>query len=828
MRIESKYLLFFILLIIQLISFGQYKYSGIISDKKTRQPLSFVNIVYSNPNRHGTTSDLDGRFQIESKTKISSLKFSFMGYKNETIDISTLQQNIPIEVNLETQSYNLPEAKVYAKENPAHRVIKKAVQNRKKNNPKSLQTFKYETYSKMFFTFDLLFYQNGDTLTSLEVELSDTLTKRDSAIVETNDLINSQYLFLMESVTQKKYKRPGKIHEEVIASRVSGFKNPAFTLIGSQLQDFSIYSDYISIGGMKYLSPLAKNSINKYLFLIEDTLLSHNSDTSYTLSYRPRKNMNFEGLKGIIHINTKGYAVENFSTEPIDQDLYSITVRQKYEFTQDSAWFPTQLDADIIYKNLLGEDMANTIDKKPDNISIYGKAKTYIKKIELNPEIKNKDFSYIALEYDEKANIKDSLFWALHRVDPISLKEQNTYHIIDSLGQKMKFEKYLKLITYLVKGEFPLGPISVRIDQLFGYNIAEGFRTGLGLTTNDKLFKFMKFGGYGAYGFTDEKFKYGVNLKFNLRDYYDSNVEIKYQNDVSELAGFNFLETKGFLDPSTYRDFLVNKITYQESAEIAVEARFLYYLKAKAYGKFSSINTYEPSYKLNTDEGIISDFKLPEVGLQIRYAYQEHYIKTPLGIQAIKSDYPVLFFNIEKTIPFEDYKIDYTKIWAKVEKNFTIRNVGKSSISLQSGYAFGDIPYFKLYNGHGSYYPFTILANNSFGAMRLNEFISDRFVYFFYRHSFGKLLFKSKYFNPEFIIAHNMGWGNLSNPEQQLGVSLNTMKMGYVESGLIIDNIFTLNYAQYGFGVFYRYGHYQLPKTIDNFGFKINFKYAFG
>ena len=210
----------------------------------------------------------------------------------------------------------------------------------------------------------------------------------------------------------------------------------------------------------------------------------------------------------------------------------------------------------------------------------------------------------------------------------------------------------------------------------------------------------------------------------------------------------------------------------------------------------------------------------------MRYAYQEHYIKTPLGIQALKSNYPVLFFNISKSVPFEDYTIDYTRIWAKVEKQFTIRNIGISSISIQSGYVYGDIPYYKLFNGRGSYYPFTVHALNSFGTMRLNEFISDRFVYFFYRHNFGKLLVKTKYFQPELSVVHNMGWGDLENKDKQLGVTSKTMDMGYVESGVIVDNIFTLNFFQYGVGVYYRYGHYALPDVIDNFGFKLSFKFT--
>ncbi len=825
MKFFKKYLILWFILFSGF-SFGQYSIKGTVVDKNTKQPLPFVNIVYNNGKKLGTTTDLDGRFQIQSNQEVTNLEVSFMGYKNQKINTNDLHSYKDLEIELEPQSYTLPEAKVYAKENPAHRIINNAIKNRKRNNPKSLSSFKYDTYSKMFFTFDVLFYKNGDTLTSDQYQYNDTLTSLDSNIKDINKLRNDQYLFLMESVTEKKYKKPGKVHEEVLASRVSGFKNPVFTLLASQLQSFTIYSDYISVSGKKYLSPLAKNSTSKYIFIIEDTLLNNAGDTTYALSYRPRKNKNFNGLQGIININTKGWAVENFSTKPTQQETYTVTIRQKYELIQDSAWFPTQLDADFTFANILNIGISDSTHKGPDNATLYGKAKTYINHIDLNPKIKNKEFSYIALNYEETANNKDSLFWSKYRVDTISKKEMNTYRVIDSLGKATGFERKFEWLSYLMKGEVPFGPISLDINKLMNYNVAEGFRLGLGLKTNDKICKNVNIGGYGAYGFSDEKWKYGGTLKINIRDYYDSHIDIKYQNDISEIGGFNYLESHPFLNPETYRDFLIRNVVYEESGEIAVEARFMYYLKTRVFAKFSNINFENEYYELDSKNGVVNQFQIPEIGLKIRYAYQEHYVKTPIGIQALKTKYPVLFFNMTKAVPFGNYKLDYTRIWAKVEKNFTIRNVGISSISLQSGYAYGDIPYHNLFNGHGSYYPFTIVALNSFGTMRLNEFISDRFVYLFYRHNFGKLLLKTDFMEPEFSIVQNIGWGNLVNREQQLGVSPKTMDKGFVESGLIIDNLFKLNYIQYGIGIYYRYGAYSFTNTIDNFGFKLSFKYT--
>jgi len=74
------------------------------------------------------------------------------------------------------------------------------------------------------------------------------------------------------------------------------------------------------------------------LFLIEDTIINHRGDTIFTLSYRPRKKTNFDGFKGILQINTHGYAVENLTTDPMKENGYSINILQKYKLNIAATW----------------------------------------------------------------------------------------------------------------------------------------------------------------------------------------------------------------------------------------------------------------------------------------------------------------------------------------------------------------------------------------------------------------------------------------------------------------------------------------------------------
>jgi len=281
---------------------------------------------------------------------------------------------------------------------------------------------------------------------------------------------------------------------------------------------------------------------------------------------------------------------------------------------------------------------------------------------------------------------------------------------------------------------------------------------------------------------------------------------------------------------SQYRDFLIENIIYQEKYEIALELRFLYYLKARFFGQFSR-NTWYNTYQYQQNNKYLSSLDIPETGIQLRYAYNEHFIKTPYGIQALPNNYPILYLNLTKSLVFDKYQTDYTKLSGKILAKKIIRNWGTSYFNIETGYTWGELPYFALFNGQGSYAPFSkgggINIFSSFGTMNFNEFINQKFVYLFYRHQFGLLLFRSKYFNPKPGIVQNIGWGELTNKPLHTGISTKDMHKGFYETGLFIDNIYSENYSEYGVAFYYRYGPYAYGNWKDNLFIKLSFVYKF-
>ncbi|MBC7862449.1 MAG: carboxypeptidase-like regulatory domain-containing protein, partial [Bacteroidia bacterium] len=202
---------------------AQITLSGKVIDSKTKNPLAFVSIVIDGV-KAGTIADIDGKFSfvIPEENKAGKIIFQYLGYATKTISIENIKDKNNFIIELKSTDFSLAEVKVQVKENPAHRIIKLVTANRDNNNPEKMRSFSYISYNKMFVTADLK--EKADTVKRMDTTSQKTLS----------GFLKKQHLFLTESVTERKYKHPGRNNEKVLASRVSGFKNSPFTMLATQ------------------------------------------------------------------------------------------------------------------------------------------------------------------------------------------------------------------------------------------------------------------------------------------------------------------------------------------------------------------------------------------------------------------------------------------------------------------------------------------------------------------------------------------------------------------------------------------------------------------
>ncbi len=810
-----------------LLSFSQnYSVSGKIIDSQTKENLAFVNISVNGKNT-GVATDIDGKFTIKSNENIQYLKISYVGYKPLSYNIT--DKTAGVLIKLDRAEIELSEVVIHPGENPAHSIINKAVENRDINNPENLQSFSYTSYNKMTFTFqekEKPVKPSSDTIN----KTTDT-TKVDSADIKIKKLISKQHLFLTESVSERKFIYPDKNKETVTASRTSGFKIPFITILATQLQSFSFYQNVITIMDRNYINPVSNGSTEKYLFVIEDTTYNNN-DTVYIISFRPKKTKNFDGLKGVLYINTGTYAIQNVIAEPYEdayfQNLgYTIKIQQKYEQVEGK-WFPIQLNTDIIYL------------MQSSSYDLIGSGKSYLENIRINPDLSEEKFNNVILKVDTNAAKKPDGYWNMYRTDSLTKKDIRTYENIDSLGEKLKFDRIGRTVYKLSNNKLGCKFFDFDLNKFIRANRYEDIYLGVGIHTNEKNSRFFNIGGYWGYGFKDETAKYGGDINFFINKPSELTLNFSYINDISESGGVEFYRDNSLISTERIRDVFVNVMDKIEKKEARISFRTLRYMNAfVALSDYTKTATNDYTYK---DMRCFEDpettmpfnkFHFTDISIGFRYAYKEKYTDVVGYRMPLKTKYPVIWVQYTRGLQYYNFlfkgRFDYNKIDFKLQKSFYIKYLGQSSFQLVSGYSDGNLPYCNLYTGRSSFVKgFPVYASNSFATMRMNEFLSDKYAALFFTHNFKKLLLKTKFFQPQLAVVNNIVFGTLNYPESHNNISFKTLEKGYYECGITLNSLFTTSrnnsknpLSSYGVGVFYRYGPYSYDNINNNFALKL-------
>ncbi len=785
--------------------------SGYVLDSLDNKPIPFVNIIIDGTN-HGTSSDIDGFFEILPSGYPMKIKLHSLGYTDTTITFSFPQTTT---IKLLEKSITLGEAVVVAGENPAIPIIKKAIENRKINDPEKNYPFTYSTYSKMVFGPEIGHSQAN-------IILSDTSSAFDSASYAFREAMKKHYFFITETVTERKFIPPSTSFENVTANRVSGLENPAFTMIATEFQPFSYYSDYVDIIGLKYLSPLARNSYNNYVFELKDAF-RENNDTMYVIHFQPKKGSSFNGLKGSLTINSHFYAIQNIQvTQANPTSTMQVTVEQMSQFIDNKQWFPIQFNTHIVFK------MDNTSSSAMAFDFIDAKGKTYIRNIKVGVEFSKKEFPNVDLQLDSEANKQTSDFWTNQRKEPLSNKEENTYTVVDSIGKELKLDQKMKLAEAVVTGFVPIGPVSIELNKLIDYNLYQGLRLGLGVRTNDKISKVVSVGGYAAYGFNDVHWKYGGDLKFVISRKNDISAGVKYLNDLTPTAAVDYFKKETF-NLRSYSNLYINKMDKIEGFEVYATFRALRDFQNQLFfNSYSQSYNYNYTYAPKNDTVLTSNnaFKRVEVGWSFRFGLKEKYMRNFNQNISLGTKYPYLWVRFAAGNEVFGSDFNYEKIDARVSKKFLIKGLGKLGFQVQGGTTTGEVPLNMFHFGNGMRISgFNLYIENAFNTMAPNEFVSQTYLSGFLHLNIGAI-YKTQYSAPEISLVTAAGWGTLDHKSDHRGMEFSTMEKGYYESGLLLDNIIILNTSGIGVGAFYRYGPYAFPNVADNFGFSFTFMYV--
>ncbi|WP_299115777.1 DUF5686 family protein [uncultured Winogradskyella sp.] len=781
------------LLILSFKTIAQNPEKFILIDDTNEQVVPFANILFNTTDYKGTSSDIDGVFYVTSDVK--TITISYVGYETKILTLSEITSKT---IRLKPKVSELEEV-VLDGENPAHRIIKNTIANKTLNNPEHLNSFTYESYDKIIIT---LGKQKNEK-------------ERDTIREKIDSIMKGSYFFITETIAKHKYLKPNFSEDSIIATRSSGFKNPKFAMLANNFQPFSFYSEHITLFETNYLNPISKGSTRKYKFRLKEEYLQGN-DTIFVISFEPKANRNFEGLKGLLSINSNKYAVQSVDATTFNSGKLEVTIQQKYKHVNNTYWFPEQLNFEINVGEGLG------------SVTYIGKS--YLSKITPNVSLTKKEFPFVSVTLAENAGLKDKSFWDFNRRDSLNYREKRTYIFIDSIGEKIKLDKVFDIVPSLLKGRYPLKYIDIDLTKIARFNKYEGTRLGLGLYTNDDIFKHVSIGGYAGYGFKDHTWKYGGELLVDVPGKKEISVSLKYINDLRETGASIDNRFNYFL---SQRNWIARQMDGIESYSITTNMK-LYRNLNWSLGFSTTDITPLYDYTFLNNGNPVTNYTNSEFSIGIGYHVKEQLVNNFGVTNRLPNDAPVLNLLYSKGLKGAlDGDLDYNKFRFTLDHSFITKGLGKTTYRLDLGYIDSSLPLGLLFTGEGSFdrqIPFVV--RNYFQTVSPYEFLSDKYAHLFTVHNFGRLLNNKGYFQPDVLLHNNLGLGSLSDTENHQTVAFSTKEELFIETGLELQNLIKLPFMNIGYlglgvGGFYRYGYHNLESSGDNFAFKFSMGFSF-
>lgn len=786
----NRFLLFFCCLLSSMAFGQQTKVFGVVKDATTGEPLPFVKVQFLD-SKIGTLTNDQGIYSLETYYATDSLQFSFSGYVTQR---KKVQRDVANEINISLAILTTEFEEVVIRppdEFPSTTLHKKVIAHKHINNKEKLGSYEYEVYNKV------------------QLDLNNIGEKFDNiGIVKKLDLImnyldsadnGKNYLpvLLSETVSDFYFKNDPKKKREVIkGTHITGVDNlQVYQLLGDMYLDFNIYDNNINLFNKAFVSPVSNVARSFYKFYLEDSTFI-DEQWCYKLKFVPKRtgDMTFQGEMWI-HDTT--YAVKHFSANISPwaninyiQDLY---FEQHFKMVQPEVWMLTK------------EKMIADV-KITKNTGIYG---FYARKLSsrrdfvINQE-RPQDFfkSESAVEFQDSAKVRTDAFWIANRHEPLSGQEQGIKNMVDSLENLPLFKTLKRTAYFATTGFYPIGKLEIgNAFALMSVNPIETFRTALALRTSNAFSRRLEFGGRVAYGFGDEKFKYGLSTRYNITPKKRGMMTAYYSYDIEQIGQSPTAATVGSTFGTVFRTGPPRNLTLVEKAGINLEKdikKDLIFYGGFEWKEFTPLGTYK--YTRINDLGsldTINNIRTSEFIARVRWTKDEEFIGGSFDRTSLRSRYPIFslqgIFGV-KGLFGGDY--NYQKIEFTMEHHRLIGPLGRIRYGVNAGYVFGSAayPFLKVHEGNESYW----LLTSTFNKLNFFEFVSDRYVGAFIENHWEGLLFDRipliKKLKWRLVTVGRITYGTIDKRhinEMNLDpVTSSFGKIPYAEAAVGIENIF--------------------------------------
>lgn len=822
------FFLFFFLTVISVTA--QTKVSGYIIDDYNN-PVSFANVLFKNSTK-GTITDENGKFYLESDETWDTLIISFLGY--ETLEIPlTKKVNYDLKFTLKEETSELGQVFIVAgkqskKNNPAIDILKKIWENKRANGLNIAKQYEYDRYEKVEFDINSI----DSTLIKSRLFKGMEFVFNE---VDTSRVTGKTYLpiFINEAVS-KVYGDNTTNKEKVV---LEGNKNSGFSdnqtiidFVGDLYPDYNIYDNFLEFFDKSFVSPLSKTGVSTYNYVMSDSTYIDNK-WCYNIIYYPRRK-NELTFKGDFWVADSTYAIKEINLQVSKSAninwIKDIYIEQEFEVLNDSLF--------LIKRDYMMSDFA--FNKKEQSRGLYGKRTTLYSNYKFDIEKDKKFYEQEVYNYDKDVYHRDDEFWDENRLEELNKDEKGVYKMLDTLKTVKKFKRLYNLGSILGSGYIEINSLPLDYGPIFstvGFNEVEGVRLRTGLRTYFGANDLWRLQGFLAYGFKDEKFKYGLSGKWlvdkksrliisggNRRDIEQMGASLTTSTDV---LGRN-LASSSVVGTSTN-----DKLTTVKLTSLAIEAEPWRNLVFKLGASYRDLKTASPTFSLDykTPTGIASEIQQYESSLSLSYFPNRK--MTGFGVERYHAndDYARIFAQIsrgDKDVINSDF--DYTKVQFSYLQPWQVGGFGKLTTTIEAGKTFGAVPLALLNVIPGNQSYFSIY--NTFSQLDFYEFVSDTYTSFHFEHNFNGRLFSRipvlRKLNLREIVSLRGVWGDVSQENIDLNASGLVYRAPservYYEYGLGIGNIFKVFRIDFNFR-----GNYLEAPRARKFGVTGGFGFNF-
>jgi hypothetical protein len=478
--------------------------------------------------------------------------------------------------------------------------------------------------------------------------------------------------------------------------------------------------------------------------------------------------------------------------------------------------------------------------KKEESKGVYGKRTTLYRNFKFDEKKPEKFYKEEVNYIDNSVYAKSDEYWEANRFERLNKDEVGIYKMIDTLKTVKRFKQMYSLVSILGSGYIEIPKWKLDYGPIFstvGFNDVEGWRLRAGGRTYFGPNDLWRIQAYTAYGFDDNKFKYGVSGKWMVDKKNRVIISGGNRRDVEQIGASltttNDVLGRSYASSGLFTTAANGKLTNINLSTLAVEMEPVKNLTFQLGFSYRTLESASDTFSLNyfTDNTFTttaSEVKQSELNLQVEYTPKRKTIGYGVERREVDSPYSRFFINYSQGFKgLIDSDFDYQKIQLYYKQPVVIGPLGRSNFTMELGKTFGQVPLglMSVVPGNQTYF----IIQNTFSNLNFYEFVADEYATLQWEHNFNGKIFARipgiRKLNLREIIGVRGVYGTVSDENRAInasGLVYQAPEKPYWEYSAGIGNIFKVFRLDFAWRANYR----DVPDT-SNFTIKGSFGFYF-